>query len=119
MVFGGDLHEAVFHFVEELTSVVVPSLLQSLPSQFVDHSRDRGLGSGSPVGDVLDKACSTSLNHFDFFHLVTMVMVAQYSNCGCTVVLYAFSLSCPEHLRIALLRKPNILLAALLMLSMC
>ena len=69
VVFGGDLHEAVFHFVEELTSVVVPSLLQGLPSQFVDHSRDRGLGSGSPVGDVLDKACSTSLNHFDFFHL--------------------------------------------------
>ena len=39
VVFGGDLHEAVFHFVEELTSVVVPSLLQSLPSQFVDHSQ--------------------------------------------------------------------------------
>ena len=46
-------------------------------------------------------------------------MVAQYSNYGRTVVLYAFSLSCPEHLRIALLRKPNILLAALLMLSIC
>ena len=44
-------------------------------------------------------------------------MVEQYSSFGHTVVLYAFSLSCPEHLRIALLRKPNILLAALLMLS--
>ena len=121
MVFSGDLHEAVFHFVEELTSVVVPSLLQSLPSQFVDHSRDRGLGSGSPVGDVLDKACSTSLNHFDFFHLVTMVRVPDGGAVlfGRTVVLYAFSLSCPEHLRIALLRKPNILLAALLLLSIC
>ena len=33
VVFGGVLYEAVFHFVEELTSIVVPSLLQSLPSQ--------------------------------------------------------------------------------------
>ena len=46
VVFGGDLHEAVFHFVEELTSVVVPSLLQSLPSQLVDHSYSRDEGWG-------------------------------------------------------------------------
>ena len=42
VVFGGDLHEAVFHFVGESNPIVVPSLLQSLPSQVIKHGRERG-----------------------------------------------------------------------------